>query len=349
MSKIVITESQFLKLNNLLKEEILTEALQNIQTLLSEHPGTAYILVKTLKGVNTYRLLDYQGGKIIVNDNPNSKYFNWSGNLTDVKVGGDNVYIKYEIDDDHKPVKLTEALHQVTGFQLKDESSNTVYPASKKIFKNKKKNIINKPKPIQEPHPEQIHSEPESTEAPEDTPESKPESTPEDETQLDKKRGLDVYNYIMNDPTIRKAFYHEPKLLGLIKIGDPVGIVPAEQLINNYTQQKSGKEIFKLLPLDSVWNMEAIGKDIDIPDSDFKILFDVVYENLTVVPSELGSDYVTLTHEADEDNPKFRVFVYKTLPYQKDVFKAKVELYTNDGYKHQLSKTAIIRLFKPQG
>lgn len=345
MNKIIITESQYAQLSLLLKEELLTEALKNIQDLLSEFPNAKYLSIKTNKGVNKYIIYDHEDGKIIVNDNPQSPHFNYSGLLSKVKVGGDNVYIHYDINDDHKPIEYTEHIPQAKGFQLRDKTSSILYPIPKNPIHKKKDSIINPKKSNPDLKPSM---EPIPTENPEPNPEEmEPEEpTSPEEPETDEVSGADVYNYIMNDPTIRKAFYHEPKLLGLIKAGDPVGIAPAEKLIRKYERSLSNFDEDNPFEFGTKWSVTAFKEDISMADSDFKLLTDVYYTCL-VEGGSPNSVFTTMTHDEDEDNPKFVIRVYNKVPNEKDVYEAKVRLHTKDGYKHPYSEMGQVKIIKP--
>jgi hypothetical protein len=61
-----------------------------------------------------------------------------------------------------------------------------------------------------------------------------------DRSEEKKSREKRVYDLVMSDPTLKKAFYHQPSILkGLMNYGSAKGIGPAQSLIDKYLTKKS--------------------------------------------------------------------------------------------------------------
>jgi hypothetical protein len=59
-----------------------------------------------------------------------------------------------------------------------------------------------------------------------------------------KQREKRVFDLVMNDPTLKKAFYHQPKILkGLLNYGKAKGIGPAQELIGKYIAGFEPKDV----------------------------------------------------------------------------------------------------------
>lgn len=83
--------------------------------------------------------------------------------------------------------------------------------------------------------------------------------------QLEKSKGREsekdsrekrVYDMVMNDPELKKAFYHQPKIFkGLLNVGKSQGIGPAQDLINKYInkydKRKRGKKDGDIVKIDN--------------------------------------------------------------------------------------------------
>jgi hypothetical protein len=125
--------------------------------------------------------------------------------------------------------------------------------------------------------------------------------------------GKEVYQTIMSDPTLKKVFFHQPTLLNMIKIGDPVGVVPANKLINKYLSKNSEKKmgsLFKKFAINSTITFEVIDKDLVIADADnFTAPAGKTYKAI-VKQREIGLDYVQCVHKKDKLDPEFFVNIY---------------------------------------
>jgi hypothetical protein len=145
------------------------------------------------------------------------------------------------------------------------------------------------------------------------------------ELEADKKMGKEVYNIIMGDETLKKAFFHQPQLLGMIKAGDPVGIVPANKLVNNYLLRGTEKKF----PVNSTITFEVVGKDMVIPDADnFTLPVGRTYKAI-VRQREIGADYVQLVHKKDDVDPEFFLNIYNQTDksdIEDDIYPARIKI-----------------------
>ncbi len=152
------------------------------------------------------------------------------------------------------------------------------------------------------------------------------------ELEADKKMGKEVYNIIMNNPDLKKAFFSQPTLLGMIKAGDPVGIVPANKLVRNYLGRGTEKRLglnAKKFPVNSTITFEVVGKDMVIPDADnFTLPVGKTYKAI-VRQREIGVDYIQLIHKKDEIDPEFFINIYQQTDktdIEDDIYPAKIKI-----------------------
>lgn len=121
----------------------------------------------------------------------------------------------------------------------------------------------------------------------------------ESEKQSREKR---VYDMVMNDPELKKAFYHQPKLFkGLLNVGKAKGIGPAQDLISKYIKQYDktkkikpfGAEVidndFKKFKVNSNIRFEIINKPIILSYGDQRLKMNV---GETYAARYVGSQYL---------------------------------------------------------
>lgn len=145
---------------------------------------------------------------------------------------------------------------------------------------NKNQNPL--PDEDEEPENNPVAAEPEgTTDQPNEPSDTNPEPTI--------KRANDIYRTIVNDPKLKDAFWRQPKLFNLIKMGDPVGVGPAADIINKFKTKFQSKH-----------------------KNNQTIEFEVVegFNDLL----EIGKTYISITRVTD--NNEFLLFSVKNKKYK---------------------------------
>ena len=145
-----------------------------------------------------------------------------------------------------------------------------------------------------------------------------------EEAQKNAKLADEVYHTILNDPELRKAFYHQPKLLNLIKFGDPVGLIPAKNLVDRYINKHQDKK-FKV---NNTVTFEIVDQDMKVDEAKFVAPVGKVYKAL-VKEKEIGTDFIRLVHRKDATDPEFFVQVYTDQDPEEEkehVYRAKIRV-----------------------
>lgn len=149
--------------------------------------------------------------------------------------------------------------------------------------------------------------------------------------EADKKLGKEVYNIIMNDPALKKVFFKQPMLFGMIKNGEPLGVVAANKVIQKYFNKvaKSTDDLVKKFPLNSTITFEVVGKDMVIPDADnFTLPVGKTYKAI-VKQRDSESNYVQLIHKKDDIDPEFFINLYQQNSkedVEDDLYPAKIKM-----------------------
>lgn len=166
------------------------------------------------------------------------------------------------------------------------------------------------------------------------------------EAEAARKKGEAVYNYIINDKELRKAFLHQPNFLGLIKVGDPVGVLPAEKILHRFfdkkTQIKFG-ENFDKFKYNNLVRFEVLDKDIEIPNL-IKLSVGGDYK-MIVKRSAIGVQAIRLVSTKDAKNQKpFEMEIISPIKGETDSYI--VRILANDGVAMRKSEEGKIRIIQ---
>ncbi len=163
-------------------------------------------------------------------------------------------------------------------------------------------------------------------------------------TNKEREEAKDIMNLVLSDPLLKKAFMATPKLFNLIKIGDPVGIVPAEHLLNGYMEKRT---------------KDTLGTDSENFKSDRRILYEFLGEPINqrlgnvTLEIKLNERYMSrVKHFNFKDknviliNTKPRYKLYLTENIDKNIFKANLEkeYMTENGGKEIFRKVVTIKI-----
>lgn len=160
----------------------------------------------------------------------------------------------------------------------------------------------------------------------------------------EKEETKDIMNLVLSDPLLKKAFISTPKLFNLIKIGDPVGVIPAEKLINGYMEKRT---------------KEKLGVDAENFKSDKRVLYEFLNEPINqklgkeILEIKLNERYLSRVKSfnyKDKNviliNTKPRYKIYITESVGTNIFKANLEKeYINEnGFKENFKKIVTIKI-----
>lgn len=147
------------------------------------------------------------------------------------------------------------------------------------------------------------------------------------------KHGKAVYNAIIANPDLRKAFFHQPMLFGLVKNGDPVGIVPAEKILTRFFEKKTKEkfgESFDKFKYNNVVLFEVLNKDIVIPDI---LQLSVGQEyRMVVKENRIGVEairMVSIKDAKDKSQPYFEMEILSPVEGEPNTYN--VRLLSNNG------------------
>jgi len=110
----------------------------------------------------------------------------------------------------------------------------------------------------------------------------------------------EIINTIMSNPTLRDTFYKQPKLMGFINAGEPVGIATANQILAKFKSQGLDNDSDEEINNDQFKNIKNGRKLTFIFREDINFNFDDRKNNFTL-PS--GKDHVG-TVRKDKDTGK---------------------------------------------
>lgn len=187
------------------------------------------------------------------------------------------------------------------------------------------------------------NNKPEPTAEPDAKPDAEPEDTlgtDADELQSDAKK---AYDYILNDPNLKAAFYKAPSLWNLFmselngKKATGTGILATLQLVNKYRNKEISEKIGKQFIKHEIVSYTPI-KPYSLGDIELKT--DEKY-SAKIIRNENG---IELKHSKykiyvrDEYPDKLDVFECEIVKYKKDVdegnkFEVLLKFYNEGGYK----------------
>lgn len=269
--KLILTEHQYRLI------ELLNEAVSPISTKINKGGYIKIIsLSGTKKNINTLKIEDvYGSGKYIQLSAKSSKYimnvsasFNESTNSFTLLEGGEYKAGYKDSSGKLHPESIVGGVKRVIGKVLEVDVMDSGKNVLDKVYSKLGKDTLK--------------------------PDDDDDSSGDVEDEIlktkeleDKERAREkrVFDMIMNDPTLKKAFYHQPKILkGLLNFGRAKGIKPAQDLINKYITQKSDDTTSK-----SRWSefkshkpvtFEVLGSPIRLSSGsdDFSLLVGKVYK-----------------------------------------------------------------------
>lgn len=162
----------------------------------------------------------------------------------------------------------------------------------------------------------------------------------------EKQQTKEMMDMILSDPLLKKTFLHVPKLFGLIKIGDPVGIIPAEKLLNNYKEKQIknnlGEKGEKFIPDNRLIYQFVLDKPIDIILGKDKLNLNNTDKYIARVkrPNYKDKNIILIS-----STPRFKLSIIEDLK-KDDLFKATLskDFINNSGIREFYKTTVTIRI-----
>lgn len=160
----------------------------------------------------------------------------------------------------------------------------------------------------------------------------------------EREESKEILNLVLNDPLLKKAFLSTPKLFGLIKLGEPKGIIPAEKLLNGYFEKRIKNQS---------------GTDTDNFKSDRRGLLEFLYEPIDKLLGteqfkiNVGEHYIARVKNFSfkdkhiiliSAKPRYKLYILNNI--ETDIFKATLEKdYMNiNGIKEHFKKNVTIKV-----